>query len=74
MGVTSQSDLENYVGSEARLAEMIPDDLNTESQTWLKANLTAELPPYDWGDSGIPDAKPVDYDPEIGFVVVESES
>ena len=70
----TKSELESYVGSADRLDEMIPDDLKTEGQTWLKANLTAELPPYDWGDSGIPEVKPVEYDPEIGFVVVESES
>ena len=70
----TKSELESYVGSADRLDEMIPDDLKTEGQTWLKANLTAELPPYNWGDSGIPEVKPVEYDPEIGFVVVESES
>jgi excisionase family DNA binding protein len=69
----TKSDLENYVGSADRLDEMF-DDLTTESQTWLKANLTEELPSYDWGDSGIPEVKPVEYDPEIGFVVLESES
>jgi excisionase family DNA binding protein len=69
----TKSDLESYVGSAARLYEML-SDLNVESQTWLKAELTADIPPYDWGDSGIPEGKPVFYDPEIGFFVLESES
>jgi len=70
----TKSDLEGYVGSADRLVEMIPDELKTESQTWLSADLTEELPLYDWGDNGIPEVKPVDYAPEIGFVVVEAES
>ena len=30
-----------------------------------------ELPPYDWGEQGIPEGDPIEYDPEIGFVVIE---
>jgi hypothetical protein len=26
------------------------DDLDEESRTWLEAELTPTLPPYDWGD------------------------
>jgi len=70
----TKSDLESYVGSADRLAEMIPADLKAESQIWLSSDMTAELPPYDWGDNGPPEVKDVEYDPEIGFVVVESES
>ncbi len=30
-----------------------------------------ELPPYEWGEAGIPEGNPIEYDPEIGFVVIE---
>ena len=30
-----------------------------------------ELPPYDWGEEGIPEGDPIEYDPDIGFVVIE---
>lgn len=44
------------------------------SKPWLSASLTDEPPPYDWGEKGPPEVKPVEYEPEIGFVVVEEEA
>jgi hypothetical protein len=30
-----------------------------------------ELPPYDWGEEGIPEGQAVKYEPEFGLVIVE---
>ena len=32
-----------------------------------------ELPPYDWGEEGIPEGDPIEYDPDVGFVVIEKD-
>ncbi len=42
---------------------------DTESQSWLEADLTNDLPEYDWGEEGIPSMKPVEYVSGIGLVV-----
>jgi len=39
-----------------------------------KESILEELPPYDWGEEGIPEGKPIEYDPDFGFIVVEEES
>lgn len=40
-----------------------------EDKTWLEANLSGPLPPYDWGPEGPPKTKPIIYIPGKGFVV-----
>ena len=39
-----------------------------------KEFILEELPPYDWGEEGIPEGKPIEYDPDFGFIVVEEDS
>ena len=39
-----------------------------------KESILEELPPYNWGEEGIPEGKPIEYDPDFGFIVVEEES
>lgn len=48
---------------------MMEDDAN-----WLSADLTRELPPYDWGKQGPPKGRPIEYVPGTGFMVKESAS
>lgn len=45
--------------------------IDNESRAWVDANLSRKLPPYDWGKGEIPEGNPVEYDPELGFVVIE---
>lgn len=45
--------------------------IDSESRAWLNANLSGTLPPYEWGEEGIPEGKPIRYDPEKGFMVVD---
>lgn len=40
-----------------------------EAQEWLEADLSGELPPYDWGEIGMPQGKPVKYMPGQGLVI-----
>jgi hypothetical protein len=42
---------------------------DTESQSWLEADLVSDLPEYDWGEGGIPSMKPVEYVSGVGLVV-----
>jgi hypothetical protein len=42
---------------------------DTESKSWLEADLVSDLPEYDWGESGIPSMSPVEYLSGIGLVV-----
>jgi hypothetical protein len=42
---------------------------DTESQSWLEADLVSDLPEYDWGEGGIPSMKSVEYLSGIGLVV-----
>ena len=44
-------------------------NIDAESRAWLDADLVGELPPYEWGEEGIPKGKPIRYDPEKGFMV-----
>ena len=44
--------------------------LDAESQRWLEADLGEDLPEYDWGEPGIPQDKPIRYEPGVGFIVV----
>ncbi len=39
-----------------------------------KESILEEFPPYDWGEEGIPEGNPIEYDPDFGFIVVEEES
>jgi hypothetical protein len=42
---------------------------DTESQSWLEADLVGDLPEYDWGEGGIPSMTPVEYLSGIGLVI-----
>jgi len=39
-----------------------------------KESMLEELPPYDWGEEGIPEGKPIEYDSDFGFIIVEEDS
>ena len=39
-----------------------------EDKTWLEADLS-DLPPYEWGEEGIPEGKNVRYEPGTGLIV-----
>lgn len=55
-----------------RTANSGEDDISTdESRAWMEAELEEKLPPYEWGKEGVPNGKPVIYDPEMGFIVTE---
>ena len=47
--------------------------IDNETREWLNAELTHELPPYDWGKEGVPKGKPVRYDRAEGFVIIHDE-
>ncbi|MEL6137738.1 MAG: hypothetical protein AAFQ61_05185 [Cyanobacteria bacterium J06626_23] len=47
--------------------------LDEESSTWLSADLTPEIPEYDWGPAGIPEGLPVSYQPGQGLVILTSD-
>ncbi len=55
--VTELSKIENFTTND------------TESQSWLEADLVSDLPEYDCGERGIPSMKPVEYLSGIGLVV-----
>jgi hypothetical protein len=40
-----------------------------ETETWLEADFGEDLPPYEWGEAGIPAGTPVRYVPGRGLVV-----
>ena len=48
--------------------------IDNETREWLDADLSGELPPYEWGKKGIPKGKPVRYDPEVGFIIIDEEA
>lgn len=63
----------------AKLAEVIrfaerqraeDPELDTEAEAWMDGELAPDLDPYDWGPDGPPRAKPVLYEPGVGFVIV----
>lgn len=35
--------------------------VDSETQEWLDAELTEEFPPYEWGETGIPQGKSIKY-------------
>ena len=39
-----------------------------EDKAWLEAD-QGDLPPYDWGEEGVPEGKSVRYEPGTGLVV-----
>ena len=51
----------------SKIENFIAND--TESRSWLEAELVSDLPEYDWGEGGIPSMKPVEYLSGIGLVV-----
>ena len=57
-----------FLATELSKAENCPVD-DTESQSWLEADLTNDLPEYDWGEEGTPSMKPVEYSAGLGLVV-----
>ncbi len=52
-----------------REGELEDSDIDSESREWLDADLGGELPPYDWGEAGVPKGKPVFYKERVGFVI-----
>ena len=50
------------------------DVMDEESRTWLEADLSGELPEYDWGPEGMPEGLPVRYDAERGVAVIEGDT
>jgi hypothetical protein len=54
---TELSKIENFIAND------------TESRSWLEAELASDLSEYDWGEGGIPSMKPVEYLSGIGLVV-----
>ena len=70
--------LKNIRPKEVTISINVPDSitssqLNAETRAWLNADLSGELPPYDWGKEGMPKGEPVRYEPERGFIVVGGE-
>ncbi|MDX2239787.1 MAG: hypothetical protein NW224_03785 [Leptolyngbyaceae cyanobacterium bins.302] len=55
--------------SQRREREKITQFSDTETQEWLDADLIGQLPPYEWGETEIPQGKPVKYISEQGLVV-----
>lgn len=54
--------------------ESEPDvNLDEETSTWLSADLTPELPEYDWGPAGIPEGLPVSHQPGQGLVILTGD-
>lgn len=47
---------------------------DAETREWLEAPLVDELPPYEWGEDGIPDGKPIRYVRDRGYVVEGGKS
>ena len=45
--------------------------MDIESQVWLNASLTEDLPEYDWGPEGIPEGIPVRHVDGKGVVISE---
>ncbi|MEO1402424.1 MAG: hypothetical protein AAFV72_14445 [Cyanobacteria bacterium J06635_1] len=48
--------------------------LDEESKTWLEADMTDELPEYDWGPAGIPEGLPIAYTPGQGITILEANT
>ncbi|PZU91894.1 MAG: hypothetical protein DCE90_19255 [Pseudanabaena sp.] len=58
-----------FLATELSKIENFATDDDTESQSWLEADLTNDLPEYNWGEGGIPSLKPVEYVSGLGLVV-----
>jgi predicted DNA-binding antitoxin AbrB/MazE fold protein len=58
----------------AAIAALPLEGLDSETDAWLEADLVEDLPPYDWGEQGIPPGKQVKYMPGTGFVVEGGKS
>jgi predicted DNA-binding antitoxin AbrB/MazE fold protein len=53
----------------AAIAALPLEGLDAETDEWLEADLVEDLPPYDWGEQGVPLGKQVHYALGVGFVV-----
>jgi len=49
-------------------------EMNDETRIWLADELSGDLPPYHWGEAGLPSVKPLRYEPGVGFVIIEDEA
>ena len=45
--------------------------VDDETRAWFDADLLGNLPPYEWGEEGVPKGKPVRYEPGRGFTIIE---
>jgi hypothetical protein len=48
-------------------------ELDEESRLWLEAEMTEELPEYDWGPEGIPQGLPIRYIPGRGVMIIGTD-
>ena len=49
----------------------LAERIDPETSIWLSADISGELPPYNWGEEGVPEGDAIEYHPDIGFVVIE---
>ncbi len=73
--------LQSELAADLKMAEEIADEMtldnslklkpssDIETEEWLEADLSGEMPSYEWGDAGEPQGKPVKYIPGKGLVV-----
>jgi excisionase family DNA binding protein len=47
----------------------VRDETDAETRSWLEADASGPLPPYDWGASGAPKGEPVRYLSGVGLVI-----
>jgi len=57
-----ERDLETFLAA-------VRDGTDAETQSWLEADTSGPLPPYDWGASGPPKGRPVRYLSGVGLVI-----
>ena len=57
-----ERDLESFLAA-------VRDDTDAETHSWLEADASGPLPPYDWGASGAPKGEPVRYLSGVGLVI-----
>jgi len=57
-----ERDLESFLAA-------VRDDTDAETHSWLEADTSGPLPPYDWGASGAPKGEPVRYLSGVGLVI-----
>lgn len=58
----------------AAIADLPMENVDPETHRWLEAELVEDLPPYEWGEQGVPSGKPIHYIPGRGFVVEGGKS